>query len=87
MLKRNAVSVIIGSVHVLFLVESILSVADLGFPVGGGGADPLGGADLWCIHFSAKMYAKMKKMDPVGGGGARAGGAPLDSPMIIFVVW
>ena len=67
MLKRNAVSVIIGSVHVLFLVESILSVADLGFPVGGG-ADPLGGADLQCIHFSAKMYVKTKEMDPVGGG-------------------
>ena len=53
-------------------------VADPGFPVGGG-ADPLvGGTNLQCIHFSAKMYVKMKEMDPVGGGGGggRAGGAP-----------
>ena len=27
-----------------------------------------GGANLQCIHFSAKMYAKMKEIDPVGGG-------------------
>ena len=27
-----------------------------------------GGADLQCVHFLAKMYAKMKEMDPVGGG-------------------
>ena len=34
---------------------------------------PLGGANLQCVHFSGKMYAKMKEIDPVGG--ARAGGA------------
>ena len=45
----------------------------------GGGADPLGGANLRHIHFSAKMYAKTKEMDPVGGGGAVD--APLDPPM------
>ena len=39
-----------------------LTVADPGFPVGGGG-----GADLRRVHFSAKTYAKMKEMDPVGG--------------------
>ena len=49
-------------------------MADPGFPVGGGG-----GADLRRIHFSAKMYAKMKEIDPVGGEGARAGGAPPGS--------
>ena len=45
------------------------------FPLGG--ADPLGGggADLRCVQFLAKMYAKMKEMDPVGGGG-RAPAAP-----------
>ena len=43
-----------------------IPVADPGFPVGEG-ADPLGGADLQCIHFLAKTYAKMKKIDPVGG--------------------
>ena len=40
------------------------------FPLGGG-------ADLRCIHFSAKMYAKTKEIDPVGE--ARAGGAPPGS--------
>ena len=34
---------------------------------GGGGADPLGGRQLRCVHFLAKMYAKMKEIDPVGG--------------------
>ena len=47
-----------------------------------GGADPLGGGiDLQCIHFLAKTYAKTKEIDPVGGGGACAGGAPPDPPM------
>ena len=47
-------------------------MADPGFPVGGGG----GGANLRRIHFSAKMYAKTKEIDPVGGGRP-----PLDPPM------
>ena len=34
---------------------------------------PLGGADLRHVHLSAKTYAKMKELDPVGG---RGGGAP-----------
>ena len=45
------------------------------FPLGGGGAN------LRHIHFLAKMYAKMKEIDPVGGGGRR--GAPLDPPMVL----
>ena len=45
------------------------------FPLGG--ADPLGGANLRGVHFSAKTYAKTKEIDPVGG--ARAGGAPPGS--------
>ena len=36
-----------------------------------------GGTNLRCIHFSAKMYVKMKELDPVGS----ASGAPLDLPM------
>ena len=55
----------------------LLPVADQGFPVGG--ADPLGGADLRCVHFLAKTYAKMKEMDPVGGRGERAQAAPPGS--------
>ena len=44
------------------------------FPLGGGGAN------LRRVHFSTKTYAKTKEIDPVGG--ARAGGAPLDPPMM-----
>ena len=39
-----------------------------------GGADPLGGANLRHVHFSAKTYAKTKEIDPVGE--AHAGDAP-----------
>ena len=39
---------------------------------GGGGAEPFGGgANLQRGYFSAKMYAKMKELDPVGGGTRR----------------
>ena len=48
-------------------------MADPGFPVGGA-PTRWGGTNLRHIHFSAKTYAKMKEIDPVGG--ARAGGAP-----------
>ena len=48
-------------------------MADPGFPVGGAPTH-WGGTNLRCVHFLAKMYAKMKEIDPVGGG--RAGGAP-----------
>ena len=41
---------------------------------------PLGGAGLRHGHFLAEMHAKTKELGPVGGG-ARAGGAPLDPPM------
>ena len=47
-------------------------MADPGFPVGRHG--PIrGDVDLRCGHFSAKMYAKMKEMGPIGG---RALGTP-----------
>ena len=46
------------------------------FPLGGGVLTHWGGANLRCIHFLAKMYAKMKEIDPVGGGGVHASGAP-----------
>ena len=47
------------------------SVADPGFPFGWGGGKRqavAGGADLRHGHFSAKIYAKTKELDPVGGG-------------------
>ena len=53
-------------------------MADPGFPIGGV-LTCWGGANLQRVHFSAKTYAKMKEIDPVGGG--RPGGAPLDPPM------
>ena len=46
------------------------TLADPGFPVGGRGAIR-GGVDSRCGHFSAKMYAKMKELGPVGGACAR----------------
>ena len=51
------------------------SVADPGFPVGGGGRAPIrGGVDLRRGHSLVKMYAKMKELGPIGG--ACAGHAP-----------
>ena len=38
------------------------------FPLGGGVLTHWGGTNLQRIHFSVKTYAKMKEMDPVGGG-------------------
>ena len=55
------------------------SVADPGFPIGGAPTH-WGGANLRHGHFLVKMYAKMKEIDPVGGGG-RAAAPPLDPPM------
>ena len=50
------------------MYSKLYSVANPEFPVGG--------ADLQCRRFSVKTYAKTKELDPVGGGGARAGSAP-----------
>ena len=38
-----------------------------------------GGTNFRCRHFLVKTYAKMKELDPIGGGGA--GGTLLDPPM------
>ena len=59
-------------------------MADPGFPVGGG-VDPLGeGVDLRRGRFSPKMYAKTKELGAVGG--ACAGHAPLDPPMLMVTI-
>ena len=57
------------------------AVADPGFPLGGA-LTRWGGANLRCIHFLAKMYVKMKEIDPVWGGGGCTSGTPLDPPMV-----
>ena len=44
-------------------------MADSGFSVGRGDADPLGGADLRQVRFLAKTHAKMKELGPVMGVG------------------
>ena len=49
-------------------------MADPGFPLGGGGTEPLEGANLQHGCFLAKMYAKTKELDPVGG--MHAGSTP-----------
>ena len=49
-----------------------------------GGRGPVrGGVDLRSRHFLAKMYAKMKELGPVGG--ACAGHAPQDPPMVTIL--
>ena len=47
--------------------STLFTVADPGFPVGGGRAPVRGGVDLRCGHFSVKMYAKTKELGPIGG--------------------
>ena len=44
----------------------------------------MGGANLRPVHFSAKMYAKTKEMDPVGG---RASGAPPGSANVFCTLF
>ena len=59
------------------------TVADPGFPVGGGGGEPLGGGtDLRRGHFSVKMYAKTKELDPVWGRGAHRRRPPGSANML-----
>ena len=50
---------------------------------GGGVLTHWGGTNLQRIHFLVKMYAKMKEIDPVGGGGHMPAVPPLDLPMTI----
>ena len=49
-----------------------VAVADPGFPFGGGGD----GANLQHGHFSVETRAKMKELDPVGGGGGAGAARP-----------
>ena len=61
---------------------SPFAVADLGFPIGGGGgAELLGrGTNLQRGHCLAKTYAKTKELDPIGGRTLAA--PPFDLPMV-----
>ena len=55
-------------------------MADPGFPVGGGMDLVGGGVDSRGGYVSKILYVKMKELGPLGG--AHAGRAPLDPPMI-----
>ena len=57
------------------------SVADPGFPIGGGGVDLVGRAvDPRGGYISKILHVKTKESGPVGGGARRAR-PPLDPPM------
>ena len=51
------------------------SVADPGFPVGGGGRRPVGGCQPPTHTLFGKTYVKTKEMDPVGGAPAAPPGS------------
>ena len=58
-----------------------MSVADPGFPIGGG-IDHMGGCiDSQGGYVSRSLYVKMKESGPLGG---HAPGLPLDLPMHVF---
>ena len=58
-----------------------ITVADPGFPVGGGGVDLVWGAvDPRGGYVSKILHVKMKESGPVGGGARRAR-PPLDPSM------
>ena len=50
---------------------AMLSVADPGFPVGGGVDLVGGGVDSRGSYVSKILYVKMKELGPLGGGGTR----------------
>ena len=70
--------------HIVFLTKvsnyTSETVADPGFPVGGGVDLVRGAVDPRGSYVSKILHVKMKESGPVGGG-ARAGRAPLDPPM------
>ena len=62
----------------------LLSVADLGFPRGGG-LNPTGGTNIKCCKFFPKTAWNWKNLDPLGAGGRASLVPPLDPPLIIFL--
>ena len=68
---------------ILLVSYVAFSGANPGFPVGGG-ADPRGGAPKYDFaEFSTKKLHEIKKI--LGRRGARAGGPPLDPPLILNI--
>ena len=64
-------------------VLDVFAGADPGFPVEGA-PSRWGGANLQHGHFLAKMYAKTKELDPIGGG---APAAPPRSANDLYVIF
>ena len=60
-----------------------LAVADPGFSQGGRQPSERGGAGIK-FHFFLRKLHEIEKNLAAGGGGARAGGAPLDPPLIRY---
>ena len=60
----------------MYRVRGPASVADPGFPIGGAPTHWGGVPTSNAYTFLAKMYAKMKEIDPVGGGHAPAASPP-----------
>ena len=63
----------------------MISGADPGFPIGEGANPPGGGRQYTNLPDLLKNCIKLRKFRSVGGGGARAGSAPLDPPLDILV--
>ena len=64
--------------HGSLFTKSWYSMADPGFPVGGGSVDSRGG------YVSKIFYVKTKESGPLGGGVRRAS-ANVDPPMVLKV--
>ena len=81
--QYDVISVNKLSLELLSLIELVvhllISHQTISIHSGGSRISRWGGANLRRVHFSAKTYAKMKEIDPVGGA---HWWCPLDPPMI-----
>ena len=66
-MRQSGAFILFELIPVFMPQNQYRSVADPGFPVGGGCAPIRGGVDLQHGHFLVKMYAKTKELGPIGG--------------------